>query len=237
MPMHSRTGFSTDLPGEPLYDFGMPNPFKYEVLAEDFMTYTAAQWTITETQAGATQAISAGESGGVLLLTNSGADNDLNSIQRVASGVTGEHFRWSSDRDSFFICRFKYDSATLGELVLGLQITDATPLDVTDGIFFLKADGSATISLVVEKNNTSTTTAAGTVVASTYHEVAWFYNADDGLFHIFFDGQEVGTSVATNAPDDEDLTVTLAQQNGSAAVRVLSIDYFMSAKKRTANWS
>lgn len=237
MPMHSRTGFSTDLPGEPLYDFGMPNPFKYAVLADDFMTYTAAQWTVTETQAGATQAISAGEDGGVLLLTNSGADNDLNSIQRVATGVTGEHFRWSADKDSFFICRFKYDSATLGELVLGLQITDTTPLDVTDGIFFLKADGSATISLVVEKDNVSTTTAAGTIVANTYHEVAWYYSAAEGLFHVFFDGQEINTCLPTNAPNDEDLTVTLAQQNGSAAARVLSIDYFMSAKQRGSVWS
>lgn len=237
MPMHSRTGFSLDLPGEPLYDFGLPNPFKYEVLAEDFMTFTVAQWTVTETNAAATQAISAGESGGVLLLTNNSADNDLNSVQRVASGVTGEHFRWAADKDSLFICRFKYDSDTLGELVLGLQITDSTPLDTTDGIFFLKADASATISLVVEKDNTATTTAAGTVVSGTYHEVAWFYNADDRLFHIFFDGKEVGTSVNTNAPDDEDLTVTLAQQNGSAAARVLSVDYFMSAKARKSNWS
>lgn len=237
MPMHSRTGFSLDKPGEPLYDFGIPNPFKYAVLAEDFMTFTSAQWTVTETQIGATQAISAGEDGGVLLLTNSAADNDLNSIQRVASGVTGEHFKWSSDRDSFFICRFKVDDATNSDVVVGLQITDTTPLDVTDGLFFYKPEATTTMSLIVEKNNTNTATAAGTVVSNTYHEVAWYYSAKDGLFHIFFDGAEVGTSVATNAVDDEELTVTLAVQNGSAAARTLSVDYFMSAKARFAVWS
>jgi hypothetical protein len=236
--MHSRTGFSLDLPGEPLYDFGLPNPFKYAVLAEDFMTYTAAQWTVNETQAGATQAISAGANGGILVMTNTAADNDQNSIQRIASGVTGEHFRWAANRDSCFIARFSLDgTATNGEVIIGLQITDSTPLDTTDGIFFLKPDASAVMSLLVEKDNTATTTAAGTVVSATFHEVAWFYSASDGLFHIFFDGREVGTSVATNAPNDEDLTVTLCQVNGSANARVLSVDYFMSAISRVENWT
>ena len=41
---------------------------------------------------------------------------------------------------------------------MGLQITDTTPLDVSDGVYFISVDGSADLLLNVEKDNSADTT-------------------------------------------------------------------------------
>jgi hypothetical protein len=41
--------------------------------------------------------------------------------------------------------------------------------------------------------------------------------------------------VSTNAPDDEELTVSFGIQNGAAAAKVLTVDYVTAMKERTAN--
>lgn len=232
MPSHSRTGFSNALPGETLYDMGILNPFKYHLFSNDFDSFTAANWTVTETQAGATQAINTGADGGILELVNSAADDDLNAIQMV-----NETFKWEAGQDMFFYARLKVSDATQSDVVIGLQITDTTPLAVTDGLFFLKSDGSTTISFLAEKNSTATTTAVGTVVSDTYFTIGFFYSAMDGLFHLFFNDAETGTSVTTNAVDDEELTISIALQNGDANARTLSVDYVLAAKGRGGVWS
>jgi hypothetical protein len=41
--------------------------------------------------------------------------------------------------------------------------------------------------------------------------------------------------VNTNAPDDEELAVSFAIQNGEAAAKVMTLDYISAGKERTAN--
>jgi hypothetical protein len=41
--------------------------------------------------------------------------------------------------------------------------------------------------------------------------------------------------VSTNAPDNEELTVSFGIQNGAAAAKVLTVDYIHALKERTAN--
>ena len=45
----------------------------------------------------------------------------------------------------------------------------------------------------------------------------------------------VGSGVNTNAPDDEELAVSFAIQNGEAAAKVMTLDYISAGKERTAN--
>jgi hypothetical protein len=209
----------------PFADLAMPAPTKFHSYMEDFDYYTAGDWTVTETQAGATQALTDGD-GGLLLLTNTAADNDLVSLQKV-----GESFRFASGKELFFEARLKVSDATQSDLVVGLQITDTSPLDVTDGVFFIKADGSTTVSLVVEKNNTATTTSVGTMADGTFISLGFYY---DGASTIQYsvNGSVLGTSVTTNLPDDEDLTVTFAIQNGEAVAKTMTVDYIFVAKER-----
>ena len=209
-----------------LADLGMPSPTKFHSYMEDFDYYVAGDWTVTETDAGATQALTDGD-GGLLLVTNTAADNDLVGLQKK-----GESFRFESGKKLFFEARFKVSDATQSDLAIGLQITDTTPLDITDGVFFIKADGSTSVSFSVEKNNTATTTTAvATMADDTF--ITLGFNYDGGsVMQYCVNGVVAGTAVTTNLPDDEDLAISFALQNGEAVAKTMTVDYIFVAKER-----
>lgn len=210
----------------PFADLKTPAPTLFHTYFEDFDYYTAGDWTVTETDASATQALTDGD-GGLLLITNTAADNDLVSLQKK-----GESFRFESGKKLFFEARLKVSDATESDLVIGLQITDTTPLDVTDGVFFIKSDGAATVNLLVEKNNTATTTSSITTMANDTFVRLGFYYDGSSTIEYSVNGVVGGTSVTTNLPDDEDMTITIAIQNGQAAAKTMTVDYVFVAKER-----
>ena len=77
------------------------DPTQLHTYFNDFDSYISGNWTVTETQAGATQAL-ANADGGVLLLTNSAADDDLNALQKV-----GESFKFEAGKKLFFKASLK----------------------------------------------------------------------------------------------------------------------------------
>ena len=209
-----------------------PAPHKYHSYFNDFDTYLASDWTITTTEGGsgnASEALTDGD-GGLLLITNDDADNDHDFFQLVKEG-----FKYETGKQLAFNIRFKTNDATQSDIVAGLQLTDTTPLDVTDGIFFLKADGAATISFIVEKDSTqSTLTLPNSLADDTFMTLGFVYDPKDQKFHVFQNNVLAGTVVSTNAPDNEELTVSFGIQNGAAAAKTLTVDYVGAMKERTA---
>ena len=209
-----------------------PAPHKYHQYFNDFDTYLASDWTITTTEDGtgsASEALADGD-GGVLLVTNAAGDNDHDFFQLVKEG-----FKFESGKQIGFHVRFKTNDATQTDIVAGLQLTDTTPLDVTDGVFFLKEDGAATISFIVEKDSTqSTLTLPNSLADDTFMTLGFIYDPKDQKFHVFQNNVLAGTVVSTNAPDDEELTLSFGIQNGAAAAKTLSVDYVGAYKERTA---
>ena len=209
-----------------------PAPHKYHQYFNDFDTYLASDWTITTTEDGtgsASEALADGD-GGVLLVTNAAGDNDHDFFQLVKEG-----FKFESGKQIGFHVRFKTNDATQTDIVAGLQLTDTTPLDVTDGIFFLKSDGAATISFIVEKDSTqSTLTLPNSLADDTFMTLGFVYDPKDQKFHVYQNDVLAGTVVSTNAPDNEELTVSFGIQNGAAAAKTLSVDYIGAHKERTA---
>ena len=209
-----------------------PAPHKYHSYFNDFDTYLASDWTITTTEDGtgsATEALADGD-GGILLVTNAAGDNDHDFFQLVKEG-----FKYESGKQLAFHIRFKSNDATQSDIVAGLQLTDTSPLDVTDGIFFLKSDGAATISFIVEKDSTqSTLTLPNSLADDTFMTLGFVYDPKDQKFHVYQNNVLAGTVVSTNAPDNEELTVSFGIQNGAAAAKTLSVDYIGAHKERTA---
>ena len=119
---------------------------------------------------------------------------------------------------------------------IGLIITDTTIIDgVTDGIYFRKADGATSIELVIEKDSTETTVSCGDAADDTFMTLGYYYDPKDRKFHVYKDNVKVGTGLTTNVPDDEELAVSFAIQNGAAAAKVMTLDYISAGKERTAN--
>ena len=210
----------------PFADLAMPAPTLFHTYMEDFDYYTAGDWTVTETDAGATQALADGD-GGLLLITNTAADNDLVALQKK-----GNSFTFSSGKRLFFEARFKVSDATQSDLVMGLQVTDATPLAVANGVFFIKNDGAATVNLVLTKAGTSTTNSSvATMADDTFIRLGFFY--DGSTMTYFVNGVNAGTSVVTNLPlSTTNLTVSFAIQNGEAVAKTMTVDYIFVAKER-----
>ena len=210
-----------------------PDPTKYHMYHNDFDTYLASDWTITTTEGGsgnASEALGDGD-GGLLVITNDDADDDNDFLQLVKEG-----FKYEAGKQLAFKARFKTSDADASDVVMGLQLTDTTPLDVTDGIFFLLTDGSTTLQFIVEKDGTQSTLDLSTAMADdTFMSVGFVYTPADQKFHVYQNNVEVGTVDNTNSPDDEELTVSFGIQNGAAASKVLTVDYVTAMKERTGS--
>ena len=196
----------------------------------DFMTYTAGEWTITTTEAGSGNASEAltSSAGGALLLTNDDADDDLDFLQ-----LKGESFSLSSSKRAFFETRLKVSDATQSDWVVGLHITDTSPLDVTDGIFFIKADGSTGIDFVVEKDNSNTTTSdVATNADDTFITLAWYIDPNASKVYYSVNNAEPVAVANTYLPDDEELTISFGIQNGEAAAKTMTMDYITCIVER-----
>ena len=239
MTTHFTSGVTTVVTGGTGELLKQPDPIKYHVYHEDFDKYTASDWVITTTEGGsgnASEALGAGD-GGLLVVTNDDADDDSDEFQWAGgSGGVIESFKYEAAKGLYFKTRFKVNDATQSDFAVGLVITDTTVIDgTTDGIFFRKADGATSIELVIEKDSTETTVSCGDAADDTFMTLGFYYDPKIRKFSVYKDNVKVGTGVNTNAPDDEELAVSFAIQNGAAAAKIMTLDYISAGKERTAN--
>lgn len=223
-PFYSDTRVSQVLPP-------VPGDLSATAYLNDFMSgdYTAADWVITTTEAGAGSASEAIGDGvdGVLVITNAAGDDDADFLQLESEG-----FRFVDGRQTWFAIRFKASDATQSDVVAGLQITDTTPLAVSDGVYFRKDDGDALIDFVVIKDSVATTVPnVATLVDDTFIELAFWYDGDTTLVP-YVNGAAKARVAITNLPDDEDLTVSFGIANGEAVAKIMTIDRVYAAMTR-----
>ena len=219
-------------PNKALSSFGMPDPTSWHVFFDDFDRFVVGDWTITTTEAGAGSATEAltDVDGGALLITNDAADNDLDFFQKV-----GESFLMATGKKALFKARFKVSDATQSDFVMGLQITDTTPLDATDGIYFMKDDGDANLDIYVRKDATTgsnSATAIHTVVSDTFLTVGWYYDGVSTVYYYVNDVLKGSLSASSTYLPDTELTISFGIQNGEAAAKTMTVDYIFAAKER-----
>ena len=239
MTTHFTSGVTNVVTGGTGEHLKQPDPIKYHVYHEDFDKYTASDWVITTTEGGsgnASEALGDGD-GGLLVVTNDDADDDSDEFQWAGgSGGVIESFKYEAAKGLYFKTRFKVNDATQSDFAVGLVITDTTVIDgTTDGIFFRKADGATSVELVIEKDSTETTVSCGDAAHDTFMTLGFYYDPRIRKFSVYKDNVKVGTAVNTNAPDDEELAVSFAIQNGAAAAKIMTMDYISAGKERTAS--
>jgi hypothetical protein len=226
-------GISTADRGTELERLILPDPTQAHVYFNDFTTYVAGDWTITTTEGGTGNASEAltNVAGGALLITNDDADNDSDEFQLAV-----ESFKFASGKKSWFKTRFKVSDATQSDWIIGLCITDTTLIDaMSDGVYFKKDDGDASIDFALELNG-SATEASGIATQSddTFVTLGWYFDGDttNGIKY-YVDGTHKGTQTTmTNLCTDEELAVSFALQNGAAAAKTMTMDYIFAAQER-----
>lgn len=221
-------GINNSVITETTGNLGFPDPTKFHTYFNDFDTYTAGDWVVTETGV-ATQVLTDGD-GGWLLVTNAAADNDASFSQLAI-----ESFALTAGKRAFFKTRFKCSDVTQSDLQFGLLGVDTTPFDVTDGIYMLKADGAATVDIYVRKDATTgsnSATAVATLTNDTFVTFGWAYDGVD-VVEFFFNDVKVYTldGSSTYLPDAL-LTPSFGVQNGEAVAKNMTLDYIFVAIER-----
>lgn len=197
----------------------------FHTFFDDFDNYTSGDWTVTTTGSGTVATSSA--DGGVLVVTNSAADNDAVFLQwqGTTSAATVETFKFTAGKRMLLKMRFKVLDATQSDFVFGLQTTDTTPLATANGLWFQKVDDAAAIDFCAAVGSVQTTVAAiATLVNDTYTVLKAYYDGSNAYIQLFKDDVAIGRCALTNAPTVT-LTPSFGLQNGAAVANVLSIDY------------
>ena len=106
---------------------------------------------------------------------------------------------------------------------------------MSDGVYFKKDDGDASIDFALELNG-SATEASGIATQSddTFVTLGWYFDGDttNGIKY-YVDGTHKGTqNTMTNLCTDEELAVSFALQNGAAAAKTMTLDYIYAAQER-----
>jgi hypothetical protein len=231
MPTHFRTGVTNTSVGENVYNLGLPDPAKWNFYFNDFHTYAAGDWTITETGAGSRA--NTAVDGGALLITNAGAENDNNQFQFKTAMLMP-----AATKRCYFRIRFQMSEATQSDFVAGTQITNTaafTAATVTDGIYFYKDDGSTAVNIVIKKDDAAgklIKTSLFTFAATTWYTLGWEYDGNSKL-NVFKDDVQIWQmdASATYFPNLIQ-NLTFAVMNGDTNARSMTIDHVLIANER-----
>lgn len=182
-----------------------------------------AGWKMTLVEGGAGEStLTAGTTaGGTLVITTDNQDNDGINLQ-----LDGEAFQLNGLYPAYFGIKFKMDTATQSDFLVGLCITNTNLLGgLSDGVYFRKVDGSTDVYFVLEKDSVESTTAVDTCVADAW--VTYEFVTDGVNIQCYVDGALVTTVACSNVcyPNDEALTPSIHVLTGAAAVTVATVDW------------
>lgn len=236
-----------------------PDPTKVHQWMDDFDHFLQTQvitiadpddytlnldWLVTQTGGGttATAAVTDADGGVVLMTTDNTAAHGLFAQWAGGAASVAETFTWAADKAMWCKARFNVSNATNTALMIGLAVTDTTPLDAADGIFFIKADASTTLQFKAIKTAVGNTTATvGTLANNTYVTVGFAYlpkgdatGTGIPVCNLYLNDVLVGQVTSfTNFPATE-LALTFGVQNGAAGSPpfTAAFDYLMVAKER-----
>lgn len=220
-------GLSTRKKTDPFGEYFHPDQTDEHRYIEDFNAFTLSNWTNTVVGT-STPALVAGD-GGILSIATSGTSSDSSFLQRAP-----ESYSFEVGKPAWFGCRFQV-SALTSVIVFGLQVTDTTPEDVTDGVYWVSTTATGALTLFCRKNATtgSTSAAAGTLVAGAYTELNWYWDGKDSIA-FYQDRVQQGTltGIAANYLPDTTTTISFGLRTTSAAVKTMLVDFFYIAKSR-----
>ena len=205
-------------------------PTKVHLEFYDWNIYTAANWTVTESNAAATQALAAGD-GGALLLTTSAAEDATCFIQKPII-----NFYMVAGKKMWYGVRFQSNDIDQVDIVGGLTTVDTSPIASApaDGCYFLTLDGSTDIAIYLRAGSAAVSSATainiGAMSDATYYALEWYYDGEQAIEY-FFNGTYVGELDATTIPS-AGLSLNLGVVSGEKSANTMQCDWVYAAKER-----
>lgn len=235
-PTRYPNGVTTSAVNTNLGMFPLPDPTEACVAFYDFNQYVAGDWTVTNTTSHATIGLVAASAtvpaGGVIGLAGgaSSVSTDVAAIQATPANVY-----FSSTGQVWFYAHLKLDVAANNKVILGLASSLAT-VAPTDGIYFSKAAGAATVDLVISKSSASTTlSSVATLANATDVELGFYYNGKDSVEVFVNEVRVARQTTLTNLPTAVALAPGLAMQLAATAPTTAYAysDFILAAQTRS----
>lgn len=190
-PARFPSGVTNEPVWSPLANFGLPSPLFYHQDFDDFANEVAltTKYTVT-VSAGNTVANTAGDGGLVTFTADGDAAGDFASIQRIVAS-----FAFTAGKKAFYLARLRSSDVINATLIAGLIQTTATPLTVTDGLYFFKNTGAVTLVLRHAVGGVFTDiaipAAANTLANNVDIDLGWFVDRNQNIY-AFVGSQLVG---------------------------------------------
>lgn len=226
-PSRLPNGLSTATTGTAFENCIIPGPLTTQSYVNDFDVFTAGDWVVTETNSSATEAI-ANAALGQLVITNTAAVNDIAQIQKAQAFIV-----LNSAKPYWLQARFNASDATTQAVAVGLQSVNTDGSLSTNGVFFLKANGSTTLTAIQKLNNTATTVGTTTMADGTMVTVGLAYDPQKNVTSFYVNDVISSTldSASSSLP-----TVVLAPtaviKAGAAAAKTMNLDYIAFVQAR-----
>lgn len=218
-------------------------------LFEDFSNdLVSSIWTGTALSSGTAAVLDTVPDGVIRLSGAATTDNSGYQIQR-----SNENIAFEAGRRYTFLARVRFgntgstgDTALQGDLVCGMCVTDTTihdgsALAFTDGVFFYKADGAATITGYSRRDSANTTVGSYTVADGVWYDLAIVVttsksSAAVATIDFLVNGENIGTATTTTLAyeAEEYHTETVAFVSGdNSGTRYVDVDAIMVHMPRT----
>jgi len=199
---------------------------QFQSLPADDTTTDPTEFVFTTVEVGGTSTAVIGDvSGGALVITCAGNEDDGVSLQ-LGNANTGEWVDLSNPTVCYFGIQFQVNDADQTEVFLGTAVTDTALLGgVTDGLYFRSVDESAVLNFVLEKDSVESTTAAATLTDAADVTAEWYYDGTNVKAYI--NGTEVASVARTDAsfPNDELMRLSMESLSGEATANTCTIKW------------
>ena len=213
-----------------LYDAFGENVTKYvtqfQSLPADDTTTDPTEFVFTTVEVGgASTAVIGDVSGGALVITCAGNEDDGVSLQ-LGNANSGEWVDLSGPTVCYFGIEFALNDADQTEVFAGTAVTDTALLAaVTDGLYFRSVDETAVLNFVLEKDSVESTTAVATLTDAAYVTAEWYYDGTNVTAYI--NGTQAAQVAATDAsfPDDELMRLSLESLSGEAVANTCTVKW------------
>ena len=242
-PTRFTSGFTQDAKYQPLGLIGIPDPFFYATLEDDFLPFQSDKYTETAAGGSIAQTTTNGTGGRVLLTTGAVATN-FASLQGEAAG-----FNYVAGKRFAFLARIRLADILNSTVIVGLIQTTVTPFTVTDGIYFSKAAAGTSLVLTAMTGSVvvGSATITGALTAATDIDLGFVVDPQGNVKGFYGSnligfqnqntailGPNVGilASALTGALTTAMLTPTLAVQASTAAAQTLVSDFLFAAQER-----
>lgn len=216
------------------FKFGIPGLYYY--YDNDFVSYVADEWTVTEVETtGSTTQTLLDAAGGVLRLATGTTEDDGNNLQLggTANGeTTGESFNAVADKYLFFEALIRSNDVTQHDFFVGLHVQDTTLVAGrgSDYIGFRTDDGDAFLDV----ENTAASTITQTTEVERLVNSSWvklgFRITGTTQIDFFVNDRIVSTST-TNIPT-ELMKLSIGSLTGEADSAQLDLDYIRIYQER-----